>query len=90
MTTLAGRDLTGPMAWMSSEPGSTAASWRTQRPQLDTAKCTGCMVCWKFCPDTAIAPEGKKVAFDFNLCKGCGVCAQVCAPKAIDMLPEGL
>lgn len=90
MTTLAGREITGPIAWMSSKTVSTASSWRTMRPVLISAKCTGCMVCWKFCPDVAVEMEGKKVRFDLNVCKGCGVCFAVCAPKAIEMVTEGL
>jgi len=90
MTTLQGRKITGPMAWISSRKNSTAASWRTQKPVLNEAKCTGCMICWKYCPEPAIEPSGKKIAFMFDVCKGCGVCAAVCMVKAIDMVPEGL
>ncbi len=85
---LHGRVLSEPMAWTSTEEDSTAGSWRNQRPQLIEAKCTGCNVCWKFCPEPAIEIVGKKVAFDLNVCKGCGVCAEVCAPGAIEMVPE--
>ena len=90
MTTLSGRKITGPMAWVSTRSVSTAASWRTQRPVLISEKCTGCMVCWKFCPEPAIEPDGKKIKFMFDVCKGCGVCAAVCMVKAIEMKPEGL
>ncbi len=78
-------------AMTSVEPpptSTTAASWRTQRPVLDVAKCVGCMACWKFCPEPAIRPEGSKVAISLGLCKGCGICAAECPVDAIRMDPE--
>lgn len=77
------------MAWRSTMEASGAATWRSQRPELLAGKCTGCMVCWKFCPEPAVFPEGKVVRFELTSCKGCGVCAEVCAPKAIQMVTEG-
>lgn len=85
---VAGRPLTAPMAWKSTAGMSTAGTWRNQRPVLIPEKCTGCNICWKFCPEPAIEIVGKKVAFDLNMCKGCGVCAEVCAPKAVSMVTE--
>jgi 2-oxoacid:acceptor oxidoreductase delta subunit (pyruvate/2-ketoisovalerate family) len=76
------------MAWTSTADTSTAGSWRNQRPRLIPEKCTGCNVCWKFCPEPAITIVGKKVDFELDVCKGCGVCAEVCAPEAIEMVPE--
>ncbi len=88
MIRLAGRDIVGPVAWLSTATSTTAASWRTQRPVLDVAKCVGCMACWKFCPEPAIRPEGSKVAISLGLCKGCGICAAECPVDAIRMDPE--
>ncbi len=88
MTKLAGRTLTGPVAWLPTAQASTAASWRTQHPILDVQKCTGCMVCWKFCPEPAITPEAGKVRIVASLCKGCGICAVECPVDAIRMEPE--
>ncbi|KPL23355.1 MAG: hypothetical protein AMJ93_04930 [Anaerolineae bacterium SM23_84] len=67
-------------------PGSTVAyktgTWRTMRPVHDTDSCTHCMICWVFCPDSAIIVEdGRWVAFDYDHCKGCGICASVCPIK---------
>lgn len=90
MTRIAGRDIVGPVAWLPTRGSSEAARWRTQRPVLDGRRCTGCMVCWKYCPEPAVEPEEKLVRFSLDACKGCGVCAEVCAPKAITMVPEGL
>lgn len=67
----------------------TTASWRTFRPVIDRNRCTRCNICWKFCPDVAIAldAEGFPVVRE-AFCKGCGICAQECPPKAIGMERE--
>lgn len=65
--------------------------WRSSRPVHDSAKCTHCLVCWIYCPDSSIRVEGGRFAgFDLDHCKGCGLCAAVCPPKAaaIRMLDE--
>ena len=28
--------------------------WRTFRPVLDKAKCTNCLTCWVYCPDSSV------------------------------------
>ncbi len=64
-------------------------SWRTFRPVVRTEACTKCYVCWKFCPDVAIAIDGDGYpVVKLDACKGCGICAEECKPKAIDMVPE--
>ncbi|MBI4392949.1 MAG: 4Fe-4S binding protein [Euryarchaeota archaeon] len=87
-TELAGRRLWGPEAWVSTRAGPGARSWRARRPALDLAKCTGCLICWKFCPEPAILRSGEKVAIDLASCKGCGVCAVECPVHAIAMVDE--
>ncbi len=65
-------------------------TWRTTRPVVDLEKCTGCYVCWLYCPENTIVKTGDgKVAIDYDYCKGCGVCAEVCPFKAIRMVEEG-
>lgn len=88
MIRVKGRDLVQPMAWKPLTGMANAAAWRTQRPILDDAACTGCLICWKFCPDAAIAPQDSKVAFDLASCKGCGVCEAECPAGAIRMEVE--
>jgi pyruvate ferredoxin oxidoreductase delta subunit len=57
-------------------------SWRVQRPVFDESKCSHCLLCWIFCPDSAIKVEdGKVVGIDLDHCKGCGICARECPLK---------
>ncbi|MBU4377185.1 MAG: 4Fe-4S binding protein [Candidatus Omnitrophica bacterium] len=63
--------------------------WRTFRPVRDEAKCINCMICWAYCPDSAIkTKDGKMTGFDLDYCKGCGICASVCPVKCIKMVQE--
>ncbi len=74
-----------------TEPGSTTRyqtnGWRTFRPAVDSGKCTGCGLCWLYCPDAVIS-RGKPPGVDYRYCKGCGICANECPAKAITMVPE--
>lgn len=70
--------------------------WRSERPNHDMEACTNCMLCYIFCPDSAVRLEnGQVVGFDYEHCKGCGICANECPTnpkfgrKAIYMSPEG-
>lgn len=63
--------------------------WRTDRPVRDAEKCTQCLFCYFFCPDSSILIEDRKVVgFDYDHCKGCGICANQCPADCIEMLPE--
>ena len=65
--------------------------WRSDKPIWDAAKCTNCMICWIYCPDSAIIiKDGKVSGIDYRYCKGCGICAEECPPKvnAIKMVRE--
>lgn len=71
--------------------GYATGGWRTMRPKLND-RCNDCLLCWFFCPDSAVRlDEGKVTGFDLTHCKGCGICAEVCPPriKAIDMVQDG-
>ena len=64
--------------------------WRSERPVRDDDKCTQCLLCWIFCPDTSVLQKDEKVyGFDYDHCKGCGICAAECPAKCIEMVPEG-
>ncbi len=81
-----------PEVCIATEPSDQikTASWRTMRPLIRLEACTKCNVCWKFCPDVAIAinEDGYPVVL-LDYCKGCGICAEECKPRAIDMVKEG-
>jgi pyruvate ferredoxin oxidoreductase delta subunit len=64
--------------------------WRAFRPIRDEAKCTNCLFCWIFCPDSCILVKDEKmVGFNLEHCKGCGVCAKQCPVDCIEMVEEG-
>jgi len=65
--------------------------WRSDKPIWDPNKCTHCLICWIYCPDSAIiVKDGKVQGIDYRYCKGCGICAEECPPKirAIKMVRE--
>jgi len=63
--------------------------WRTNVPTIDVEKCTGCMLCYFYCPDASIIVEdGVATGVDLEHCKGCGICATECPVDAIVMSLE--
>lgn len=64
--------------------------WRTGvLPQADLSKCVDCLLCWVYCPDSAILTrDGGFDGFDLDHCKGCEICATVCPTGAIEMVSE--
>ncbi len=57
---------------------------------VDTAQCSGCLLCRQVCPVNAIEAEtlrdGRVVAsINESVCKGCGVCVVACRPGAIKL-----
>ena len=66
-------------------------NWRTFRPVIDYGKCTDCMICYAYCPESAMSVgEDGKVKIDYDNCKGCMICLTECPLKAISQLREGL
>jgi 2-oxoacid:acceptor oxidoreductase delta subunit (pyruvate/2-ketoisovalerate family) len=65
-------------------------SWRTgERPVTDVSACVNCLLCWLYCPDSAILVEDRAfTGVDLDYCKGCAICAEVCPTGAIVMVPE--
>ena len=64
-------------------------AWRSQRPVRDPEKCTQCLICYMYCPDSAVRLKNDKVTdFDLKHCKGCGICAKECPFDAIEMVDE--
>jgi 2-oxoacid:acceptor oxidoreductase delta subunit (pyruvate/2-ketoisovalerate family) len=64
--------------------------WRTGlRPEVDLGKCVNCLLCWLYCPDSAVVLDGTTfTGFDLDFCKGCEICAEMCPTHAIEMVAE--
>ena len=64
--------------------------WRTGlRPEVELAGCVDCLLCWLYCPDSAIVLDGTHfTGFDLEICKGCELCSVVCPTGAIAMVAE--
>lgn len=62
--------------------------WRSLRPVIDPALCTGCLICWKYCPEACLRLADKVPAIDLSYCKGCGICVEECPPRCMRMEPE--
>lgn len=71
-------------------PPVETGSWRTGlRPEVDLSKCVDCLLCWLYCPDTAIELDGTAFqGIDLQVCKGCELCAEVCPTGAISMVAD--
>jgi 2-oxoacid:acceptor oxidoreductase delta subunit (pyruvate/2-ketoisovalerate family) len=92
------RSLTG---WRDLAPGGVVVrdeaeqphtgGWRTGlRPAVDLELCVDCLLCWLYCPDSAVRLDGTAFAgFDLDYCKGCELCAAVCPTSAIEMVADG-
>jgi 2-oxoacid:acceptor oxidoreductase delta subunit (pyruvate/2-ketoisovalerate family) len=76
------------------EPGQAerpaTGAWRTGlKPEVDLTRCVDCLLCWIYCPDSAVVLDGESFAgFDLEHCKGCEICAQACPVEAITMVAE--
>lgn len=55
------------------------------KPFFIKEKCTGCLICVKHCPVTALRYEGKAkgIKCDYNKCIRCFVCHEMCPDKAV-------
>ncbi|MDE1828766.1 MAG: 2-oxoacid:acceptor oxidoreductase family protein [Thaumarchaeota archaeon] len=63
------------------------AQWSNYKPVIDYDKCTKCMVCYVYCPDSAytIDSEGYPIV-DYDACKGCNICKTECPVKIITLV----
>lgn len=84
---------TFPLGGAILEPGNSqeyeTGGWRVTRPVVDMERCTHCMLCWIFCPDSAVVVARERLqGFDLSHCKGCGICATECPARCISMVAE--
>jgi 2-oxoacid:acceptor oxidoreductase delta subunit (pyruvate/2-ketoisovalerate family) len=65
-------------------------AWRTGlRPEVDLARCVNCLLCWLYCPDSAVLLDNTTfTGIDLDYCKGCELCAEVCPVGAIAMVAD--
>ncbi|MDG7011102.1 MAG: 2-oxoacid:acceptor oxidoreductase family protein [Nitrososphaerota archaeon] len=64
-------------------------NWRTYRPVIDYRRCTDCMICYAYCPESAMSVgEDGRVRIDYENCKGCMICLTECPLKAISQSGE--
>ncbi|MEL7624995.1 MAG: 4Fe-4S binding protein [Clostridiales bacterium] len=80
------KEILQPLARPVAGAGGPTGTWRSQRPLLNKDKCTGCLLCWIYCPEAVIAREDRSI--DYEYCKGCGLCARECPAGAITMIRE--
>jgi pyruvate ferredoxin oxidoreductase gamma subunit len=85
-----------PLAFLVEGPGSEdilasgnsalrgTGDWRTFRPVIDYEKCTDCLICYAYCPESALSlgPDGR-LHIDYDNCKGCMICMTECPLKAV-------
>ena len=63
--------------------------WRTFRPVIDYAKCTDCLICYAYCPESALSlgADGR-LHIDYDNCKGCMICLTECPLRAVSQQME--
>lgn len=62
--------------------------WRSQKPVIHADRCTGCNVCWKYCPEACVTLTEKVPVISMDFCKGCALCAAECPQECIEMVEE--
>ncbi|MDG6899437.1 MAG: 4Fe-4S binding protein [Nitrososphaerota archaeon] len=64
-------------------------NWRITRPVIDYLRCTDCMACYAYCPESAMSVRADgRVTIDYDNCKGCMICQTECPPRAIGSRTE--
>jgi 2-oxoacid:acceptor oxidoreductase delta subunit (pyruvate/2-ketoisovalerate family) len=63
--------------------------WGIENPDIDRSKCTKCVICYFFCPESAITVrDDGYTEVDTRYCKGCGICANECPAKCMTMVKK--
>lgn len=59
-------------------------NWRTERPEIELAKCKRCFLCYLYCPEAAMKLDAENFPHvDYDHCKGCMICFEECPTDAI-------
>ena len=65
--------------------------WSNFKPVIDYEKCTKCMICFVYCPDSAFTIDAKGYPLvDYDACKGCDICETECPVKVITLVERGM
>lgn len=63
--------------------------WRIYTPSIDYGKCTNCMICFAYCPESAMSVNDRgRPVIDMENCKGCLICYRECPTGAVQMKRE--
>jgi ferredoxin len=58
-------------------------------PSIDAARCIGCEVCVKLCPNRVLMMNGDlAMVADPEACEYAGVCQEICPTQAISLIYE--
>ena len=64
-------------------------NWRTERPEIELAKCKRCFLCYLYCPEAAMRLDAENFPHvDYDHCKGCMICYEECPTDAISRRME--
>ena len=71
-------------------PPPHTGGWRMgKKPAVRLQLCVNCLLCWQFCPDSAVVLDGPRFSgFQYDYCKGCEICRAVCPTSAVVMVEE--
>ena len=77
------------VTWTGNSTLRHTGDWRTFRPTIDYARCTDCLICYAYCPESAMSVDAAgKVHIDYDNCKGCMICLTECPLRAITQVLE--
>lgn len=58
-------------------------------PEIDSRKCTGCLLCVRHCPQHALASVNNRIIISKpEACDYCGACQDICPGGAISLIYE--
>ena len=78
------------IASMRSMDENHTGNWRTMRPVINSENCTGCRICWKFCPEACVLLTEKVPTINMDYCKGCGICVSECPARCVHFIAESV